>query len=334
MSVRQSNWVTRKLSSRGMQSVLSAALGFVILFVIFSMLSPSFRSGNNIRNLLRQIAPTLIIGIGQGFVLITGNIDLSIGSVVGMSCMTAGTMMYKGVDPLVAVLVTLLLAVTVGILNGILVAKIKLPSFIATLGTMTLARGLAQLVNNNRNTDFIGDMAQGFRDILYYKSILNIYNTVWIAAVLWLAFNFLLSKTKTGRHIYAVGSNIDAARLSGVNAFRTILVSYVVSAFCACVTGLILLASAGMGTMDAGGTYEMYAVAACVIGGISTLGGTGILAGVIAGAGIWGILQNGLQFVGAPVALRNIIIGIIVILAVMLDIVTRNRSMKIKRKEA
>jgi ribose transport system permease protein len=226
------------------------------------------------------------------------------------------------------------MSLAIGVLNGTLVAKIKLPSFIATLGTMTLARGLAQLVNNNRNTDFIGDLAQGFRDILYYKSILNIYNTVWIAAILWVAFNFLLSKTRTGRHIYAVGSNIDAARLSGVNSFRTILITYVVSSFCACVTGLILLASAGMGTMDAGGTYEMYAVAACVIGGISTLGGTGILAGVIAGAGIWGILQNGLQFVGAPVALRNIIIGVIVILAVMLDIVTRNRSMKIKRVDA
>jgi ribose transport system permease protein len=317
-----------------MQSVLSAALGFVILFVIFSFLSPSFRSVNNIRNLLRQIAPTLIIGIGQGFVLITGNIDLSIGSVVGMSCMTAGTMMYKGVNPVVAVILTFVMSLAIGVLNGTLVAKIKLPSFIATLGTMTLARGLAQLVNNNRNTDFIGDLAQGFRDILYYKSILNIYNTVWIAAILWVAFNFLLSKTRTGRHIYAVGSNIDAARLSGVNSFRTILITYVVSSFCACVTGLILLASAGMGTMDAGGTYEMYAVAACVIGGISTLGGTGILAGVIAGAGIWGILQNGLQFVGAPVALRNIIIGVIVILAVMLDIVTRNRSMKIKRVDA
>lgn len=334
MNVRQSNWLTRKLTSRGMQSVLSAALGFVILFVIFSFLSPSFRSVNNIRNLLRQIAPTLIVGIGQGFVLITGNIDLSIGSVVGMSCMTAGTMMYKGVNPVVAVILTFVMSLAIGVLNGTLVAKIKLPSFIATLGTMTLARGLAQLVNNNRNTDFIGDLAQGFRDILYYKSILNIYNTVWIAAILWVAFNFLLSKTRTGRHIYAVGSNIDAARLSGVNSFRTILITYVVSSFCACVTGLILLASAGMGTMDAGGTYEMYAVAACVIGGISTLGGTGILAGVIAGAGIWGILQNGLQFVGAPVALRNIIIGVIVILAVMLDIVTRNRSMKIKRVDA
>lgn len=331
MNEKRTSKISRILEARGVRSVVTAAIGFILLFIIFSVLSPSFRSGNNLQNLFRQIAPTLIIGIGQAFVLITGNIDLSIGSVVGMSAMTAGTLMTHGVDPILASIITLALALVVGILNGTLVAKLNLPSFIATLGTMTLARGLAQLVNNNRNTDFIGNTAKSFRDFLYYGSFLNVYSAVWIAIILWAVFDFLLSKTRTGRHIYAVGSNLDAARLSGVNSFHTILTTYIVSAFCACVTGFILLASAGMGTMDAGGTYEMYAVAACVIGGISTLGGTGNLAGVIVGSGIWGILQNGLQFVGAPVALRNIIIGIIVILAVMLDIVTRTNSRKVKR---
>lgn len=331
MNEKRTTKISRILEARGVRSVVSAAIGFILLFIIFSISSSSFRSVNNLQNLFRQIAPTLIIGIGQGFVLITGNIDLSIGSVVGMSAMTAGTLMTNGVDPIAATVTTLVLALVFGVLNGVLVAKVNLPSFIATLGTMTLARGLAQLVNNNRNTDFIGNTAKGFRDFLYYGNFLNIYSAVWIAIILWLIFNFLLSKTRTGRHIYAVGSNLEAAKLSGVNSFRTILITYVVSAFCAYVTGLILLASAGMGTMDAGGTYEMYAVAASVIGGISTLGGTGNLAGVIAGSGIWGILQNGLQFVGAPVALRNIIIGIIVILAVMLDIVTRTNSRKVKR---
>lgn len=330
MNEKKSNWLSRSLAARGVRSVVTAAIGFIILFAVFSVLSAQFRSANNIQNLLRQIAPTLIIGIGQGFVLITGNIDLSIGSVVGMACMTAGTLMSHGMNPWLACLITLAMSLTVGLVNGILIAKIEMPAFIGTLGTMTVARGLAQLVNNNRNTDFIGTDAQAFRNLLYYDSFLKIYTTVWIAIILWIVLNFLLSKTRTGRHIYAVGSNLDAARLSGVNSFHTILIAYLISSFCACLCGLVLLASAGMGTMDAGGTYEMYAVAACVIGGISTLGGTGILAGVIAGAGIWGILQNGLQFVGAPVALRNIIIGIIVIAAVMLDIVTRTGKRKAK----
>ena len=326
------SWLGRALSARGVQSVVTAALGFVLLFIIFCILSPQFRSGNNIQNLFRQIAPTMIIGIGQGFVLITGNIDLSIGSVVGMACMTAGTLMSNGVNPWVSCLIALVMSLAIGLVNGVLVAKVGLPSFIATLGTMTLARGLAQLVNNNHNTNFIGNTAQGFRDMLYYNNFLGIYSTVWIAVILWVILWFLLSKTRTGRHIYAVGSNLDAAKLSGVNAFHTILITYMVSAFCSCLCGLVLLASAGMGPMDAGTTYEMYAVAACVIGGISTLGGTGILAGVIPGAGIWGILQNGLQFVGAPVALRNIIIGIIVIAAVMLDVVARTGRKKPKAK--
>lgn len=330
MNKNNSNWLSRKMAARGVRSVVTAAIGFFILFLIFSVLSPQFRSGNNIQNLLRQIAPTLIIGIGQGFVLITGNIDLAVGSVVGMACMTAGTLMSRGMNPLLACVITLAFSLVIGVVNGVLVAKINLPAFIATLGTMTVARGLAQLVNNNRNTDFIGADAQGFRNLLYYDSFLKIYSTVWIAIILWAIMNFLLSKTRTGRHIYAIGSNLEAAKLSGVNAFRTTLIAYLISSFCSCLCGLILLASAGMGTMDAGTTYEMYAIAACVIGGISTLGGTGILAGVIAGAGIWGILQNGLQFVGAPVALRNIIIGIIVIAAVMLDVVTRTGKKKAK----
>lgn len=320
------NWFNKMIKKRGVQSVVSATIGFIVLSMIFSVISPSFRSGTNIQNLLRQIAPTLIIGIGQGFVLITGNVDLSIGSIVGMSAMTAGTLIVKGVNPVLACIITFILALVIGVINGTLIAKLNLPSFIATLGTMILARGLAQLVNNNHNTDFIGNTAQGFRNSLYYGSFLNIYSTVWIALFVWIIFNFILSKTRHGRYTYAVGSNLDAARLSGVSSFHTILISYVVSAFCACLTGLILLASAGMGTMDAGTTYEMYAIAACVIGGISTLGGIGILAGIIPGAGIWGILQNGLQFAAAPVAFRNIIIGIIVILAILLDVATRTRK--------
>jgi len=128
-----------------------------------------------------------------------------------------------------------------------------------------------------------------------------------------------------------VGSNIDAAKLSGVNIFSTTTKAYLVSSFCSCIVGLIICATSGMGTMDAGNSYEMYAVAASVIGGVSTLGGRGILLGTVIGASIWGVLQNGLQFAGAPVAIRNIVIGIIVIVSVLLDIVVRNDKL-IRRK--
>lgn len=317
---------------RGMGQVITVTGGLLILCVVFAILSPSFYSQRNVGNLLRQIAPILIIGIGQAYVIITGNIDLSIGSVVGMSCMISATLMTKGVNPWVAMLITIIICIGVGVINGTLVAQCKLPPFIATLGTMTIARGIAQIVNNNYNTDAIGNAAKGFRDFFYYGKTLGLYNTIWIAVVLFLVFNFLLSMTRTGRYIYAVGSNIEAAKLSGVNTNRSTIIVYVVSAFCASVVGLITSATAGMGTMDSGNMYEMYAVAAAVIGGVSTLGGQGLLVGTVIGASIWGVLQNGLQFAGAPVAIRNIIIGTIVVISVLLDVVIRTGKTRKKAK--
>lgn len=327
----KNNGFKKILAIRGMGQVLTVTVGLIVLCIVFGILNPSFFSGRNVGNLLRQIAPVLLIGIGQSYVLITGNIDLSIGSVVGMSCMISATLMTKGMNPWMSALVTLVICLAVGFLNGHLVATCKLPPFIATLGTMTIARGVAQIVNGNYNTDSIGESAKGFREFFYYGKTLGIYNTILIAIVIWIIFNFILSKTRTGRHIYAVGSNIEAAKLSGVSVIGTTVKVYLVSAFCAYVVGIITCATSGMGTMDAGNTYEMYAVAASVIGGVSTLGGQGILLGTVVGASIWGVLQNGLQFAGAPVAIRNIVIGIIVVVSVLLDVVVRTGNFKRKK---
>ncbi|WP_332448072.1 ABC transporter permease [Sphaerochaeta sp.] len=314
----------RLLAIRGIGQVLTVTVGLILLCIVFGIMNPVFFSSRNIANLLRQIAPILLIGIGQSYVLITGNIDLSIGSVVGMSTMISATMMTKGALPWVAVLVTILSCLGLGLANGLLVSFAKLPPFIATLGTMTIARGIAQIANNNYNTDSIGEAAQGFRDFFYYGKTFGLYNTIWIAIVLWLIFNFILTRTRSGRHIYAIGSNVEAARLSGVNIVSTTTKAYLVSAFVSCVVGLITTATSGMGTMDAGNSYELYAVAASVIGGVSTLGGQGLLFGTVIGASIWGVLQNGLQFAGAPVAIRNIVIGIIVVVSVLLDVIVRS----------
>lgn len=326
------NTFKKIMAIRGMGQVITVTFGLIVLCIVFGILNPTFFSNRNIGNLLRQIAPILLIGIGQSYVLITGNIDLSIGSVVGMSCMISATMMTKGINSWIAVLITYICCIVVGFTNGQLIANCKLPPFIATLGTMTIARGIAQIVNNNYNTDSIGAAAKGFRDFFYYGKILGLYNTIWIAVVLWFVFNFILSKTRIGRYIYAIGSNIEASRLSGVNIVSTTTIAYVVSAICACTVGLITCATSGMGTMDAGSGYEMYAVAASVIGGVSTLGGQGILLGTVIGASIWGVLQNGLQFAGAPVAIRNIVIGIIVVISVLLDVVVRTGRPRRKKE--
>ncbi|MCD7898191.1 MAG: ABC transporter permease [Planctomycetaceae bacterium] len=326
------NFITRFIAIRGMGQVVTVTIGLIILCLVFMFINPLFLSGRNIANLSRQIVPILLVGISQSYVLITGNIDLSIGSVVGMSCMVSATLMTKGVNPWLAVVVTIVSCLVIGLLNGFLVARCKLPPFIATLGTMTIARGIAQIVNNNYNTDSIGRGAMVFREFFYYGRLFGIYNPVWIALVLWLFFYFVLSLTRIGRHIYAVGSNLEASRLSGVNVFRTVVTAYLVSAFCAAVVGLITTATSGMGAMDAGNMYEMYAVAASVIGGVSTLGGQGILLGTVIGAAIWGVLQNGLQFAEAPVGIRNIVIGAIVVISVLMDVMVRSGWIKFGRE--
>lgn len=321
---------------RGMGQVLTVSVGLVVLIIVFSLLNPNFLTVRNLLNLLRQIAPIILIGIGQSFVLITGQIDLSIGSIIGMSCMISATLMSKGMTPILAIIITYIVALLFGLINGTLVAKAKLPAFIATLGTMTITRGIAQIVNGNYNTDAIGPAAEGFTQFFYYGSTFGIYNPILIAFVIWLVFNFYLSRTKTGRHLYAVGSNVHAAALSGVNVPLVITKAYLVSAFTSATVGLMTTATSGMGTMDAGNGYELFAVAASVIGGVSTLGGTGLLLGTIVGAAVWGVLQNGLQFAGAPVAIRNIVIGTIVIISVLLDIIVRanRRTQKTKPSEA
>lgn len=329
------SYIKKVARSRGMGQVLTVSAGLIMMYIVFSILNPNFYSPTNTTNLLRQIAPIFIIGIGQSYVLITGNIDLSIGSVIGMSCMISATMMTKSISPWAAVFVTLVCCLAIGVINGVLVANFKLPPFIATLGTMTVARGIAQLVNGGRNTDSITKVegAAAFQDFFYYGKTFFLYNPILIAIILFIVFSFLLGRTRSGRHIYAVGSNIEAARLSGVNINTTILKAYVISSFCACIVGLITCAMGGLGTMDAGNGYEMYAVAASVIGGVSTLGGQGILLGTVIGASVWGVLQNGLSLAGAPVALRNIVIGIIVVISVLLDIIVRSGRVAKKKKD-
>lgn len=331
---KKKNSFQKFMAIPGMASVITAFAGVVILMIIFAVMNPNFAKQRNLLNLTRSICPYLLVGIGQGIVCITGNIDLSIGSVLGMSAMISATLICNGVNPIVAIIIDLAACLAVGVVNGILVGKFNLPPFIGTLGTMTICRGLAEIVNGNYNTGDIGNapLAEGLRDLFYYGKIGFLYYGVIVTLIIWFVFNYIMNYTRTGRHIYAIGSNVDAARLSGVNVFKTTATAYMISAFCSFVAGLVTMAAAGMGSMQAGLSYEMYGVAAAVIGGISTLGGSGLLVGVIAGASVWAILQNGLTLANVPVAMRNIIIGIIVVACVLLDIMRRNGMLGKKNK--
>lgn len=337
MNEKKQSTLKRVLGTRGMGAVITAFVGLIMIYVAFGLIDRNVFSGQNVMNLMRSMSKYLLIGVGQSYLLITGNIDLSLGSMVGMSAMISATLMSAGMSPAFAMVVALLSCLMCGLVNGTLVGKFKLPPFIATLGTMFVTRGVAYMVNNNRNTDAIAtgigkEAADKFQNFFYYGKTFGIYNTFWISLVLFLIFFFLLSKTRTGRHIYAIGSNVDAAKLSGVNVVATTTKAYMVSAICACVVGLILCAQAGMGNMEAGNMYEMYGVAAGVIGGISPLGGTGMLLGTFAGAAVWQTLENGLNMIGAQVGIQRLVIGIIVVFAVLLDVVVRSGNFGKKSK--
>ncbi len=323
------------LAIRGMGQVISVTVAMLVMVLVFGLINPTFFSGENTTNLLRQVVPIMIVGIGQSFVMITGGIDLSIGSVAGMSCMISATLMTAAeMDPWLASLITLAACGLVGMINGLLVSTTKLPAFIATLGTMIIARGIAQLANHNMNTDGIPDGAEAFKNFFYYGDSFGLYNPIWIGMVIFVVFAFVLGKTRTGRHIYAIGSNYEAAKLSGVNVVLAETKVYVISAFLAGVVGLMLTAQSGMGTMNAGMSYELNAVAASVIGGVSTMGGQGLLFGTVIGSFIWGVLNNGLQFAGAPLALRNLVIGVVVIISVLIDRIARSGKLGLFRKRS
>ncbi len=325
------NAISRILSVRGMGQVVSVMGALLLMVIAFAIANPKFKDAENLQNLLRQIAPILIMGMGQSFVLITGGIDLSIGSVVGMSCMISATMMTKGVHAAIAVPFTILCCVAIGLLNGTLISRTKLPPFIATLGTMIIARGIAQMANGDRSTDLISSGgSETFRNLFYFSKW-GLYAPVWIALILFLVFNYVLSMTKTGRHIYAIGSNYEAAKFSGVNVEWAQTKAYIVSSFLACIAGLISMAMSGTGMTNSGQGLELYAVAASVIGGVSTMGGQGLLFGTVVGACIWGVLQNGLQFAGAALAWKNITIGVVVVIAVLIDRVARGDAIDLRK---
>lgn len=337
MNNKQKNPLKKILSARGMGAALTAFVGLIIIYVAFGIINPMVFSGQNVLNLLRSMSKYLIIGIAQSYVMITGNIDLSIGSVVGMSAMISAFAMTCGLNPVVACLIALIACLAVGVVNGYLVGKFKLPPFIATLGTMFVARGVAYMVNGNRNTDAIStgigkEAGDSFQSFFYYGKTAGVFNTFWIAVIVFVVFFFVLSRTRTGRHIYAIGSNVEAAKLSGVNVVGTTIKTYLISAACACLVGIIVCAQAGMGNMEAGNMYEMYGVAAGVIGGVSPLGGSGILLGTFAGAAVWQTLENGLNMIGAQIGIQRIVIGVIVVVAVLLDVVVRSGQFGKRKK--
>jgi ribose transport system permease protein len=306
--------------SRSQKQFLSTFSGLFLLAVVFTILSPYFFSVNNLLTVATQTAVIAIIAIGQTYVLITGGIDLSIGSNIALSAMVAGLIMRANLPVPLAVLAGLVTGLASGAVSGTLVAFGNIPPFIATLGTMTVARGLSFTLTQAIP---ISGLPKTFTTFWGTGSTGGIPNPVIIMVILVAVFAFILAKTKLGRHVYATGSNFEAARLSGVNTRKVLITAYVFSGILAAFAGLIMAARIISAQPSAGDGYELDAVASSVIGGTSTMGGEGTVAGTFVGAFVIGVLRNGLNLIGVSPFIQKIVIGIVIVGSVFLDRIRR-----------
>ncbi|MGL4676296.1 MAG: ABC transporter permease [Brevinema sp.] len=285
------------------------------MMFIFSLISPYFFRTNNLLTVALQSSIIAIVAIGQTMVLITGGIDLSLGSVIGLSGMTSSFLIVHGIPIPLAILAGMLTGLLVGLCNGILVVYGKLPPFVVTLGTMSIVRGFALILTNGIPISGIPDTFA----VLGNGNLLGVPIPVWIMLFLTIFFHYLLTKTPLGLYIHASGSNLQAAKLSGIDTNRTIIFVYMSSGFLASIAGLIFTSRVLSGQPTAGTGYELYAVASSVIGGTSLSGGEGIVSGTLIGALIIGVLRNGLNLVGVSAFLQEVLIGVVIIVAVFID---------------
>lgn len=310
--MRDTNHRFRKL----MMGSLGTFCLLAILLIVFACLSKLFFTPSNITNLLVQSGTNAIIAVGMTFIIISGNIDISVGSILAMSsCVGAKVMIATG-NTALGMIVALAAGVALGLINGALVAYLGFQPFIVTLSTMWLFRGMAYLYTNG--IAIVG-MPDAFVKI-GRGELLWLPNVVWLIIVLYLVCWFVLQKTTFGRKVCATGDNQEAARLSGINIRRIKLIVFAMSGFFAALSGLVYMARLNSGQPIAGQSYEMYAIAAAVIGGASlTKGGIGNLVGTLIGAIFIAGLQNGLTILNVGTYWQQVCMGLVVLMAVGLD---------------
>ncbi|BAK79785.1 ribose ABC transporter [Candidatus Arthromitus sp. SFB-mouse-Yit] len=277
---------------------------------------------SNITNIFTQVSTNAIIAIGMTFVILTGGIDLSVGSTVAISGALAASILKSTNNIPLAILVAAITGIVIGLINGILISKGKLQAFIVTLATMTIFRG-ATLVFTNGTP--ISKLSETFVKIGNGK-IGFIPIPVIITIVILIISIYLLTQTRFGRYLYALGGNEDSAKLSGINTNKIKTLVYVISGFASSIAGIIITSRIGSASPNAGTSFELDAIAAVVIGGTSLSGGEGKITGTIIGALIIGVLNNGLNLMNVSPFYQSIVKGLVILIAVLLDKKSRKKA--------
>ena len=295
--------------------------GLIIIFlavvIILAIVTPTFRKPMNLLNVIKQASVNGILAFGMMIVVITAGIDLSMGSIVGFAGVCAALFAHPGEFPLIVpILIALIAGAAFGLVNGVGVAYGGLPPFIITLGTMSIARGLALVFSNGvpviNLSETFTNMASGSLFGIPYLSFYFIGTA--------LIFAFVLNKTVFGRHVYMIGGNSVAAKVSGINVKMHLLLVYVLSGLCSGLAGLLMASRTNQGSPTMGVSYEMDAVTAVVIGGVSMSGGSGKWYGVVIGALLIAVIENALTIFGVDPNWKQVVKGAIIIGAVLLDV--------------
>jgi ribose transport system permease protein len=296
---------------------LGPLAAFILLFIVVAILNPSFIAPLNILNLLRQVSINALIAFGMTFVILTGGIDLSVGSTLALSSVLMAGMIVSGIDPIVAIFISAILGAVMGAINGLLITKGKVAPFIATLATMTIFRGLTLVYTNGNPITGLGNnyafqlFGRGYLLGIPVPAI-----TMIIAFyILW----FILHKTSFGRMTYAIGGNEKASLVSGIKVDRIKWMIYSLAGIMAALAGSILTSRLNSAEPTAGTSYEMDAIAAVVLGGTSLSGGKGRIFGTLVGALIIGTLNNGLNLLGVSSFYQQVVKGIVILIAVLID---------------
>ena len=308
---------TKKKSVSEYVQEYGAFIALIVLVVGIGIVSPEFRTWSNFLSLLRQSSINGFIAFGMTCVILTDAIDLSVGSILGLSTALCAGMIASGFPVVPAMILALVIGTGLGLVSGILVTKGRLQAFIATLVTMTVYRGLTMIFMDGKPISNLGD---SFALKLVGKgNIFRIPIPVILFVLAFIAFYFMLNKTTFGRRIYATGSNSKCARLAGVDIDKTKIIVYGISGFVSALSGLILLSRLNSAQPTLGDGYEMDAIASCIIGGASFTGGIGNVPGAFLGVIIFSVISYGLTFVGLSSYWQNIAKGLIIIVAVALD---------------
>jgi len=319
---------------------LRAFVALIGIVIVFSAISPAFFTGSNLRVMTEHVAIVAIMAIGETFVILTAGIDLSVGSVAGLAGMIAGGLLNDGLilSPLdmviwfnvpLVILIGLGVGATAGAVNGVVITKLGVAPFIATLGMLSVARGLADLRNNGATfPNLAGDPKHrntGF-DFLGTGNLAHIPFTIVLFVLFVVVAVYVAKRTAFGRRVYAIGGNERAAELAGIRVDRIKMGVYIISGVCAAMTGLLITSQLGAAFPDTATSYELNAIAAVVLGGTSLFGGRGTIGGTVIGAFVIGFLSDGLVLVGVSEFWQMIAKGTVIVAAVALDEAQRRRQ--------